>query len=330
MAPHRSWPLTLALAALAASPLRGAEIDPHLPPDTTMVVSVNVRQILDSDLVKGLGLDQVKGFLENTEGAGDILKDLGLDPLKDINRVVIASPGGGERDRGLAIVHGKFDVDKFAKKAEELGKEEDGEVTVKVHKVPDGSGGRFAVYEVVLQEGETSLYVALASKNLLVASAGKDYVVDALKRAKAKKKPALKNKDFQALLEKMDGKQSVYLAALGEALKGDPEEGSSLLRAALEKVEAIGGGITFGKDLKFQLVVASKTDKDAKALRTMADRRLKLGALALALLGGENKRLNALVDVVRSVRVSGKGKVVTFKGKADSDTIKELLGKEDD
>jgi hypothetical protein len=333
MTPHRRGPLRIALTlalVLAASPLRAAEVDPLIPPDSEMVITVNVRHILDSELVKGLGLDQVKGLLENVEGVGDVLKDLGFDPFKDLDSVVIASPGGTAGDRGLAIIRGKFNLAKFAKKAEETLKE-NGEV-FKRHKVPNGSGGRFTLYEIVLQENESSLFVSMAGKDLLLASPGKDYVVEAMKRALARKKAVLKNKDFQAMLRKMQPKQSISLAMMGKAIRGDRvDEAPGMIRAALKKIEAIGGGVTLGKEtVKYQLVVSTKTDKDAKDLSGTAKRALGLATGGLLLLGGDSKLLNALADVLKGIRVSSKDKVVAFKGVVTSDTIKELLGKSDD
>src|SRR5262245_31717976 len=81
--------LVLALPAFAA-PVPGeaaaGSYEKYLPDDADGVVTINVRALLDSELVKKVGLDKM---LADNEEAQKSLKALGLDPLKDIERVVI-------------------------------------------------------------------------------------------------------------------------------------------------------------------------------------------------------------------------------------------------
>src|SRR5438105_4660189 len=99
-------------AALAAAPARAGEVDKYLPEDTEVLVSVNVRQIVDSDLFKKYALEQARAALKDQEDVQDVLKELGLDPFKDLDRVLVAKPSGGEQDRGLVIAYGRFDLDR--------------------------------------------------------------------------------------------------------------------------------------------------------------------------------------------------------------------------
>src|SRR5262245_50998705 len=98
------WLLPCALAALAL-PARAAEVDKYLPNDTQGVLSVNVRQLLDSSLIKKHGLEQIRAGLENNQKAQDLLKSLDFDPLKDIGSITAAGPGGDDPDKGLVILH---------------------------------------------------------------------------------------------------------------------------------------------------------------------------------------------------------------------------------
>src|SRR5689334_2673276 len=105
----RNFSWVLIVAALVG-PVRAAEIDKLLPADTEVVITVNVKQILGSALLKKAGLDQWKGALKELPQVGDILEELGFDPFTDLDRVTIASPGGSEQDRGLIIARGNFDT----------------------------------------------------------------------------------------------------------------------------------------------------------------------------------------------------------------------------
>jgi hypothetical protein len=321
------WGAALAVTVFGALPLNAADLDPFVPPDTESYVAVNVRRVLDSAFAKKIGIDRARQALKDAEGVGDVLNDLGFDPFKDLDRVVIATPGGTDPDRGLVIVHGKFNLEKFKKKAEEAARENAD--VLKIRKVPDGARGQITLYEVTPPGADMTLYVALASNTTLLASSGKDYVIEALKQARAKKKPVLKNKDFQSLLEKMDARQSVSLAVLGKAIKGDLIDSSPRVKEALAKIEALGGGLTIGEDVKFELVIAAKEEKSAKALRGSAEQVLKWSLVSLTLLSGNNKALDILLEVVKSVKVTSRDKVVTIKAEVNPDTIKELLDREE-
>src|SRR5262249_51508286 len=159
------------LTFFAVIPGRAADLDPYLPEDTETVLNLNVRQVLDSALIKKHALEAAQEALRGNDQVQDILKDLGFDPFKDLDHILIAAPGGTDKDRGLAIVRGRFDVDKFKAKAEEAATN-NGE-NLKIHKV---QGGKYLLYEVNTPDLDTPLFVALASKNTLLVSPGKDYV----------------------------------------------------------------------------------------------------------------------------------------------------------
>ena len=77
---------------LAAQTTRAADPDKLLPADAEFVLSVNVKQIVESDIIKKYALAQMKQALQGND-AQKMLKELGLDPLKDIDRVVLGGSG---------------------------------------------------------------------------------------------------------------------------------------------------------------------------------------------------------------------------------------------
>src|SRR5262249_37116329 len=137
--------LFASLVCLGVSCLTNAgEIDPYLPNDTEAVVTINVRQILDAPLVKREALDALQKAMAERGGPLKHLKDLDLDPRRDIDSIVLAT-AGGDPDRSLLIVHGRFEVAKFEAKAEELAKAEPR--TWSVTNVPDGAIGQYKVLQ---------------------------------------------------------------------------------------------------------------------------------------------------------------------------------------
>src|SRR5262249_16165645 len=112
-----STPRLAALALLLAFPLvaPAAALDPYLPADTQSYVSINVKRLLAAPLVKKHALEPAKQAIKDIDGAGALLKELGFDPFKDLDRVIISSPGGKETDRGLITLYGTFDAAKIDK-----------------------------------------------------------------------------------------------------------------------------------------------------------------------------------------------------------------------
>jgi len=316
------------LAAVLAVPARGGEVDPYLPEDTEVLVNLNVRQVLDSPVVKKNALDKAREALKGLDQVVEILDDLGFDPFTDLDRVLIASPGGGEQDQGLVIARGHYNLAKFKTRGETASR--DNADVLKIHKVADGLGGQHLVYEVAVNgpDQETPLFVALADKNTLLASPGKDYVVDALKKASLKHKPNLKDKDFQALLEKMDERQSLSLAAVGSALrKGGLGEGPA--KELLDKVDAIGGGIPLADDLHVEVVLSARTVEGATQVKEAADRGIKQVVTLAALASAARPELAPLFEVARTLKVSARGKLLTLKGHVSAEVLEETFKKDE-
>ncbi|HEY7315040.1 MAG TPA: hypothetical protein VH643_37185 [Gemmataceae bacterium] len=321
---HR--PLALLITVLlAALPGRAADLDPYLPDDTENVLNLNVRQILDSPLIKKHALEAGQEALRGNDQIQDILKDLGFDPFKDLDRVIVASPGGTEKDRGLVIVHGRFDLDKFKAKGEEAAKNNPD--NLKITKI---LGGKHLLYEVNLPDYDMPLFVALAGRDTLLVSAGKDYVVDALKKMGKSDKPALKNKDFKTLLEKVDGRQSLSLAAVQtpavkDAIGGLPGD----VKGMIEKIQALGGGVTLTDEVKLELVVTTKTAKEAKDLKESANAGLTLilGFLGALAQNDTKPEMELLLEAAKSLSIKNKDAAVVIKGRISSDLIEEMMKK---
>lgn len=317
----RLWLLLPAFMFVPSLP--AGEPDRLLPADTEVVVTVNVRQILDSPLLKKFVIDKAKAVLKNEGGpANEILQSLGFDPFKDLNRVTIAGPGGDDKDRGLVIIHGNFNTDKFKARAADAAKA-NGDA-LKLHNVPDGRGGQHQVYELMLPQQDVAFFVAIASKDVILASPGKDYVADAIKKLAGKSSAALRNKDMQALLEKMDEKQSLSIAGLGSALakSGSLPDGAKDL---VNKLEAVGGGFTITDEVKLEVVLATKTPEAAKEIdKTVSDGLNQVLGLA-ALFAGQKKELAPALDILKTVRSSSKGKLVAIRAQVAADILEKAL-----
>lgn len=138
--------------------------------------------------------------------------------------------------------------------------------------MPLGGGASHPVYEVVLS-GQDALFVALVDARTLIASPGKDYVVDALKAGRQGKPPVLRNKEFQQTLEKLDPKLTVAVALLGKAFAGKESGLPEPVCRALAHVEVLGGGVLVSNEVKADLVVVTRDEAAARSLRQSVDAR---------------------------------------------------------
>src|SRR5262245_23273510 len=82
-------------AAPAVRPAGAAEVEKYLPEDAEVVATVNIKQLLESELVKKHALEMIKDAIKNNTGAQKQLSDLGLNPLTDFERVTLAGTAGG-------------------------------------------------------------------------------------------------------------------------------------------------------------------------------------------------------------------------------------------
>jgi hypothetical protein len=317
------------LALFVPAGARAADLDPYLPADTESYLSVNVKAVLASPIVKKYALDAAREALKEMELNG-LLAELGFDPFKDLDRIQLASPTTADKDRGLAILTGTFDAAKLKKKADDAAR--DDSERVKAHKVNLGGGATHVVYEVAIPGQDLTMFVALVGNKTLLASPGKDYVVGALKQGRQAKKPALKHKGFQGVLENLDSKQAVSLAMLGTSL--GKNEWVDLLpqeyRDALTGIEVVGGGLGFGNEVKLDLVVSTKADQDARVLRDALSKGVKLAQAGLALLG-DRKELSLLGEVLNTVKVGSKGKTLSLSARLTADVLADFMkGNQDD
>jgi hypothetical protein len=322
--------LGVALAlTLLAGPVRAGDIDPYLPADTEVLVTFNVRQILGSALIKRVGLDQIRDAIKMNEEVSTILKDLGLDPFKDIDRILAAQPATSEQDKGLVIVRGRFDLAKIRARAEKEAK--DNKDSFKVQKVKDGQGGEHTIYKFQVpnpQGGEVTLYAGLASKTVILAAPSKDYLIDGLKvKPDATKLKKLKSKAFQDLLKTANDQQSLSIALVGEALTKSPL-GELPIKDVLAKITAVAGGFTVTDGVKMEINVGTKEAADAKMLKEKISEGLNMVLGFLALAAANQKELAPFVDFIKSLKTTSKDKTLTLKGELPAETLNKLIPKD--
>jgi uncharacterized protein (UPF0371 family) len=131
------------------------------------------------------------------------------------------------------------------------------------------------------------------------------------------------SKTFQELLEKVDDKQSLYLAGTAEAL-GRSGLGT-LVKDYVQKADGLAGGLKLDDDLQLEIVVGAKTLADAKSMAKSVNDLHTQGLLILGLLATQQEELRSAVDVLKSLRCVQKEKAVTIKARVDADLLRQLV-----
>jgi len=306
-----------------ATPAQTIEVK-LLPNNTEIVITVNIKQILSSEIVKGQKdlINQLKAALETRipdDRAIKYLEKLGFDPFKDLHSVSVAHTGSKDPEDFFVIVEGNFSSEKLLAVAKEAAKE-NGD-NLKISKI-----GTTHVYEVSPGGGMT-LYVAHLSKSLVV-TASEDAMKSAIKRSTGvgpfapKVRELLKTtNDTQSLSVVMTGNALGSLAQQAQA-KGLPQNAV----AGLAGIDGVSGAITIAKNIDFLLGVGAKDADTAKQYSQMGNDLLPLGKALLAQNVQKNKELAApLMDVVNTLRLTATGSNVVLRGEVSYDNLQKLF-----
>jgi hypothetical protein len=313
---RRAWLLFGFL--LTAGSLPAAEADKLLPNDSEYVVNLNVRLLLDSALTKKYGLPKMRELIKSDEEAQDIFKSLGLDPLADIHNVTLASTNITDPSKALFILHGKFNADKFHSKAQEVIQTY-GEI-LKIHKLE-----AIQFYEVNFP-GQTSFFVAVVNPTTIVASPGKDSLLEAIEKTAGKKKSEVK-KELLDLLAKVDGNRTLWMIGLKSALEHSPLSADENARPVLGKIETAAAGVTVAADIQAEFTLSAKNAEAAKELSKELVDKLDRAKGIVSILVGDVKELQILLELVGALKVSTDDRTVILRGQIGEEAIEKSLKK---
>jgi hypothetical protein len=213
-------------------PAADAALPDFLPPDTKVMIGVRLRAIVSSQMFQSVASQAVAAGSDWMTVASMI----GFDPLKDIDEIFIASPADRQNAPALAIVRGRFDVERLSKGAK------------RYHGIPLLAGGK----------GPDSLIALLDASTAIAGDAESVHgAID--RRGKTAISPAM-----AARVEILRGKYDIWGA--GEVPKGVvPPAGAQA--PGLESVDRFEFGLqlTHGIDASAELHARSAKDLEKLA-----------------------------------------------------------------
>lgn len=301
--------------AMAAS-VPAAEVDKYLPNHSEFVLFVNVRQVIDSPLIKKYLLDQARSAFDS-DGfkPRQIFQAMQLDPFKDITSLTLAGPGFPDFDKSLLVVRGKFDLNTIATVADtEAQRAPD---TLKIHKQGD-----FAVYEFPSpRDRSVPWFLCFLDKQTAVLSPSRPAVTDAIAKKNGKRETTL-SKEMQSLLDRVDSRRNLWLVGrASESLKN--ELGSTAqTKKLVGSLRNVSGGATIGEGLRANLMIEFGDPRVVGEVRKFLIGIQSL--VELAVLGGEWSR--KADDVLKkAVVISAEKDGVRIQIQASAAEIEKLL-----
>jgi len=146
-------PLLLGLLTVStAGPLSAAEPDKLLPAEADAVLTVNVKALLNSSLVKKQALPTLRKAIEQNSQLMLLLKLLNFDPLKDLQSVTVAVADPRE-PAVLVIVRGRFSREQMQAVLDQVARNEPGKLAVTEHagvRIYQGKGAELPGYAALL------------------------------------------------------------------------------------------------------------------------------------------------------------------------------------
>jgi hypothetical protein len=312
--------LGLALLTLvSAGPSRAADADPLLPTDADVVMSVNIRQAVESDIVKQYALKSLKEALQGND-AQKFLRDLGLDPLKDLDRVVVGGSGKDQTDfKFLVIVHGTFDPEKLYKAAEaQTRKDADHFALVK--------DGKDVMFKYTPDNGNP-LYATVVDDKTIVLSGDKKGISTAL--ATPNKGKADLGREMNALVKGMDDKTTLWVAGLTNGrldkvkLKGPGAAPG--LQSQLGNLQSASLTLRVEKDVALNVTLGMKDNDSAEEANKTVGELLQTVKGALPFLAANDPKLKPLVEPAKSLKSEVKDRTVVITGKLPGTVIGDLI-----
>jgi len=303
------WFKVVALGAVVcfAAPIRAADLDKMVPEDAQAVFVVNFRQALDSPLSKKKGLkDKIKEAIDTNKEAQAILAALNLDPLKDIDSLLVAASDvtAQKPEKVMMVLRGTFDPVKLAAAAE------------KNDKFKASKEGNRTIYEI--NTGKDPLFATIVNKNTIAGSGSKDYLLQSLKGT------ATPSKELVKAAAKADGKQCVWMAlVITEKMKAEMAKQPGPGAAFAPKLSSVNFGVHVTDAILVGLNIIATDNDTPVALKKQIDMGLKQVEPVLMFIDPNVGPI--LADIVKTLKVTAEQNTLNMNLKVTEEVIDKLI-----
>jgi hypothetical protein len=272
------------LASVALVAAADAELLKLIAPDARMVAGVNVAKSKATPFGRFL-VAQIK---EGDKDFQDFVALTQFDPRRDVSQILIAAPGTGVEKGGVVIVSGTFNVSAIS-----------GLIQSKGGAVDTYGGAQL----LVGGQSRHNANGAVAFIGTSIAVAGE---VESVKAAIDRRQRASSvDRNLLGKITDLDSRYDAWaisLVPVGEmaARVPNPNVSGAMKGNALQSIQQVSGGLSFGDMVTVTAEAVTRSDKDASALADvirflasllqMNRQAAQAGALAAAL---DNMKLEA-------------------------------------
>jgi len=295
------------------------EVEKFLPKETDVIVSVNIRQILDSELVKTHALELIKSSISGSKDAQEAIKVMGLDPLTDINRL---SFGMGIEDignpRASLVIEGKFNIKKIQDEMETLAKNDPKQYGV------EKVGGK-TLYRIA-PSNQSPFYIALLDSATIVTTTQKEQAATAFDAVQGTTAIAVR-KEVLDLLKKADANASLFLVAHSKGKLQNLPLIDNEMKRVLNQIQTLTVEVRVTRDASLGITLVTGTLDEAKSMAMLIAGGLDLAKVQVKVAVTQQPELQPISDLVNSMAAEQKEKTITVTGKVSGESLGKLLKK---
>jgi hypothetical protein len=306
----------LAIAAFTAAPARAAEFEKFIGKDTDVLMSVDVKGLLESSAAKKLLIPNIEKGLKADAEAQRLLAALGLDPLKDVTRFTALGSADPAANKSLIVVEGKFDPAKIETVATLAAKDKSDNLAVLKE---DGK----TLFKITLPQAPEPMYAQIANAQTILVASTKDELKDATGLLASGKRTEPK-KEFKELLDQTDQKATMFMVAnikdkLGQIPLPDPNIGKTL-----EKLHTVTMVLNVKDDAKLDVTFGSADEAAGKEFGAIMEQGIAQAKQFVPLIILQQEQLKPLGELVNTLKTETKGKSVVLSASLSADAMEKL------
>jgi hypothetical protein len=325
-----------------------AAIDRLLPDDTHCVLSLDVRQLIDSPVFRSHCRQCLDAALHDCARFQHLVDCFGMDPWRNIQRITVAEYSADEDT--VIIVHGRFNPARFRAGCDKYihaGHEDVEAIPLGGHccwvfpapTAPEHGSITFGATNnaqpgkllAVRWKGENvpspcdllgTLFVAVVDRHTLVLSTSPQAVLHAWEQAgQTDLAHDGTTPERRGLIR---GKPTLFLATRCNPAESSKPDGAGEKGEESCKIESLRGTIRVSSGLDARLTLVAESPVEARKIMTsMEDLATRAEGFMKLVSGNDQTPLGSLVKTFKTVR---SGRRIKVEGHVDAQLLEELLG----
>lgn len=305
------------LLVLFALPAAAVDPVPYLPAETDAVLTVQAREVLDSDLGKKHGAELLKELLEAYKPAAAAVRATGLDPHRDVETMTVAI---GLKDatpsRPFSLIEGKFEAKKLEANLAAYQKDHPELTAIRV--------GDRAAYKLTGAKPADTTYLAVLDDTKMVVAGSEADLSGAFAAAAGGRKPVI-SKELAGLIASAKPSGPIFLRAWVKGRFDNLNLPNEKLKTAVRGVDWVTVGVGVTKDVGVTATLNTASPAAAETLAELLNGVIGLVRLQIRAAAEDQPELRPVSDLLKATTVAPHGKRVVVWGNVKGEAIEKAL-----